>query len=136
MEARRGHGSRDSRGRTLRHGAVTFRRLYASACLVTIVAIGSVVTTAAPARAAAAPPTWTVVPSPSLGLSGISCTSASWCVAVGNESIEHFNGVGWTIDSTPLTDLVDYLLSVSCASPTFCVAVGPSRRQWPRSEPD
>jgi len=67
-------------------------------------------------------------------LNSVSCTSSSFCVAVGqqNEStgggtlIEQWNGTSWTVVpgvSVPLT-ASDTLDSVSCVGPTFCLAVG------------
>jgi hypothetical protein len=81
----------------------------------------------------------TVVPSPPLGsnvieLNGISCTSASFCIAVGRvfksggDQIlsEKWNGSTWTKLTSPTMGpgaSVD-LLGVSCKSTTFCMAVG------------
>ena len=82
---------------------------------------------------------WTIAPSPNTSptqdnfLSGVSCTSPTACVAVGNFSngtvqtlVETWNGASWTITPSPNTSPTDsnYLSSVSCTSPTACVAVG------------
>jgi len=82
-------------------------------------------------------------------LSGVSCTSVSFCVAVGEYSglpgngnnlsdqslAEQWNGSSWSTMTTtnPTTD--DGLTGVSCTSPSFCVAVGSSQNgtvaeQW------
>lgn len=83
---------------------------------------------------------WTVTPSPNgIGstygdlLFGVSCTSASSCVAVGTDIdlgsalVETWNGSTWSIAATPSTGSYGDLLSgVSCLSSSFCVAVGSS----------
>jgi hypothetical protein len=62
-------------------------------------------------------------------LSSVSCTSASFCVAVGNQYaqqrglplVELWNGAAWLLQSVPGdTDLT----GVSCTSRTACIAVG------------
>jgi IPT/TIG domain len=78
-----------------------------------------------PTVAAAAPATWTIMPSPTATLSGISCTSASSCVAVGNV-IEQWNGSAWSSTPGPTAGLK----GVSCATASFCVAVGNVIEQW------
>jgi len=90
---------------------------------------------------------WSIVPSPSpsqLGpnktlpgqvgnyLNGVSCTSPSFCMAVGYDIpssgdetlIEEWNGSTWSLVASPDPTGLDFLDSVSCTSPTFCVAVG------------
>ena len=68
-------------------------------------------------------------------LTGVSCTSASACVAVGyartgNEPLttfaEHWDGMAWQLTPTPVISGANgmRLLSVSCASATACSAVG------------
>ncbi len=72
-------------------------------------------------------------------LSGVSCTSATSCTAVGYSNVasstasyvplvEHWDGTTWTIQSTPSpTGVTSSLLSaVSCTSATACTAVGVS----------
>ncbi len=88
--------------------------------------------------------TWTIQagPGPSgareSSLDGVSCTSATACVAVGDVTsdgsagattatlAETWNGTSWTIQATPNPpDLsTAQLIDVSCASPTACTAVG------------
>jgi hypothetical protein len=74
------------------------------------------------------------VPSASIGsgLSGVSCTSADACTAVGSyESTgsvfttfaESWNGSSWTIENTP-SDTVSNLNAVACLSASSCIAVG------------
>lgn len=90
---------------------------------------------------------WSIVPSPSpsqIGpnkplpgqvgnyLNGVSCTSPSFCMAVGYDIpssgdetlIEAWNGSAWSLVASPDPTGLDFLDSVSCTSPTFCVAVG------------
>ena len=88
---------------------------------------------------------WTIQPTPtqagSLGdsLSGVSCTSATACIAVGsyqdsatNNAVslaERWDGTSWTIQATPnlpAGSLADSLSGVSCASAIACTAVGSS----------
>jgi hypothetical protein len=82
----------------------------------------------------------TVVPSPPTGgdpgleFNGISCTSASFCIAVGRvfksggDQIltEKWNGSKWTELTSPVMgpDATVDILGVSCKSTTFCMAVG------------
>jgi hypothetical protein len=75
---------------------------------------------------------WSVqsAPSPSGALlevlSGVSCTSATFCEAMGGGStpfIDDWNGTSWQSQSLPGT--VSYG-PVSCASADFCEAVGPT----------
>lgn len=83
---------------------------------------------------------WNVqpVPSPAGGsmatLNGVSCTSATACIAVGNyydgsgnqlTLAESWNGSVWTVQSTPdVNGVNNSLASISCAGPTACIAVG------------
>jgi hypothetical protein len=66
---------------------------------------------------------------------GVTCTSPSWCVAVGQVTdatgasfalAEHWNGARWSLDATPLPDQgrPDRFWAVACRSPQRCVAVG------------
>jgi hypothetical protein len=74
--------------------------------------------------------------------SAVSCTSSTFCVAVGNSSVgelvytlaEVWNGSIWSIQATP--DPVDpsELSGVSCTSPTFCMAIGTDARSQPLAE--
>ena len=85
--------------------------------------------------------TWTIVTSPnhvgvpSNVLSGIACTSASSCFAVGSSGgtkgrtlIERWNGSAWSItpsaNHTNSSHYTNVLTGVACASATSCVAVG------------
>ena len=66
-------------------------------------------------------------------LKSISCTSANFCVAVGEQNsgaglgalIEQWNGATWTVTSNPASATHGAELnSVSCVGPNFCIAVG------------
>ncbi len=81
---------------------------------------------------------WTRQPSPNpsgagVGLSSVSCTSSTACMAVGNSGlIERWDGTSWTIQPAPG---VGNLSGVSCTSSTACTAVGttgsaPLAEQW------
>lgn len=83
--------------------------------------------------AGAASPTWSVVPSPNSTtaqnqLNSVSCTSTSFCMAVGGSSAtgvpltEEWNGSSWAVLSAPAT--TEALYGVSCFSDTGCFAVG------------
>ena len=80
---------------------------------------------------------WSAVSSPSLGtlyfLYGVSCSSATLCVAVGTyeESgapptlIEEWNGASWTVgNSVSVPGQANGLVTVSCLSAGFCMAAG------------
>jgi hypothetical protein len=85
---------------------------------------------------------WSIAPSPNAsttrgdGLQGVSCTSPSSCVAVGDYGtggiqqtlVETWNGTAWSIASSPnaSTTFDNGLQGVSCTSPSSCVAVGDS----------
>lgn len=57
-------------------------------------------------------------------LTGVSCTSATNCVAVGtNRLVETWNGSKWTIQSTPNLS-AGHFTDVSCTASTACTAVG------------
>jgi hypothetical protein len=90
---------------------------------------------------------WTVQTTPNPGPSGtfrgVSCTSASACIAVGqddntNSLAERWNGSTWSIQTTPnVRDLPTVLESVSCTSATACTATGhyfPSGDSAPAAE--
>ena len=72
---------------------------------------------------------WSVVPSPTTpptqnnDLSGVSCTSSTFCAAVGTIN-ESWNGSTWSIVPSPAT--TDGLNGVSCSGPSACMAVGNS----------
>ena len=86
--------------------------------------------------------TWSIIPSPDTsstmfnGLTGVSCTSSTSCVAVGYFStgstlstlIETWDGTSWSITPSPDTSPteINLLSGVSCTSPTACVSVGTS----------
>ena len=83
---------------------------------------------------------WSIVPSPNTSttqtnyLYGVSCTSATACMAVGYYStgtydqtlIEQWNGTSWSIVTSPNTSTTqkNWLQGVSCTSATACMAVG------------
>jgi hypothetical protein len=64
------------------------------------------------------------------GLAGVSCASATACIAAGFSGgvtiAEQWNGSGWTVQSTPgpAAATVSSLAAVSCSSATRCTAVG------------
>ena len=92
--------------------------------------------TVVPATSAAAAPSWSIAPSPSppgppIGeLGGVSCASATDCLAVGANEIgpmaEHWNGTGWKIVGVPSPSggAIADLDAVSCPSASECFAVG------------
>jgi hypothetical protein len=69
-------------------------------------------------------------PTTSTYLYGVSCPTATWCMAVGfsgaSTLAERWNGTGWTVvpseNSGPSEQ--DNLLAVSCTGTSFCSAVG------------
>lgn len=90
---------------------------------------------------AGATPTWVVLtPTPSPGasldaLTGVSCKSTSWCMAVGYQAnseitaplIEQLDGTTWSVLASPENGVASNdLTQVSCVTTTFCAAVGSS----------
>jgi hypothetical protein len=80
---------------------------------------------------------WSIIPSPDQGtdasyLNGVSCTSSTFCVAVGGSLgtvqttlVEFWDGTAWSIVPSPDQGSSNNLLTgVSCTDPTNCVAVG------------
>jgi hypothetical protein len=85
---------------------------------------------------------WTIQPTPNPAgatqsvLSGVSCTAATSCTAVGYYATssggddltlaEHWNGTRWAIQPTPTPAgaRLSYLNGVSCTAATTCTAVG------------
>jgi hypothetical protein len=82
---------------------------------------------------------WSLVPSPNPSrakgydvLSGVSCASASFCVAVGYHGkspttkalIETWNGSAWSVAPSPDQGSKSSLSGVSCLSASSCTAVG------------
>ncbi len=84
---------------------------------------------------------WSIQPTPNpsgaavSALSGVSCTTASACIAVGVSTTgsgvrvtlaERWNGTTWRIQRTPNPAGArgSFLNGVSCASPSACTAVG------------
>jgi hypothetical protein len=82
--------------------------------------------------------TWSVVPSPNAGtagnnaFSGVSCLSASFCMAVGRyvatntfqTLAEMWNGSAWSVVTTPSNPTEQSLQGVSCTSASACISVG------------
>jgi hypothetical protein len=80
---------------------------------------------------------WSVVPSPNRGgsgidnnLYGVSCVSATACTAVGDYTssgktlIESWNGTSWSLTPSPRLGTANFLYGVSCATANACTAVG------------
>jgi hypothetical protein len=67
-------------------------------------------------------------------LGGVSCVSASSCVAVGASTksgatktlVEQYNGTSWAVKPSPAPGTFSLFTAVSCASATSCEAVGPN----------
>jgi hypothetical protein len=97
----------------------------------------------APPRPSSGASAWSVVPTPNPkgslvdGLSWVSCTSAKFCIAVGDSTTsstavvtlaERWNGTAWSVVPTPHPkgSTRSVLSGVSCTSVTFCIAIGAS----------
>lgn len=120
---------------------------------VAVVAAGSAAASAALAAPVAAGPHWIVQPTPNRAvpsnmLEGISCTSGTFCMAVGVSGpiealavkaqrlvakpasvrvlAERWNGTHWRIEPTPSLagSPTDFLNGVTCTSRRACTAVG------------
>jgi hypothetical protein len=98
---------------------------------------GGLASIGTPSPAHAAGPAWSVASSPNVldlangELRGVSCVSASFCMAVGDYEYaagqtfaEVWNGSTWSIVPTASKDISDILFGVSCVSASFCTAVG------------
>jgi hypothetical protein len=102
-------------------------RLFVPALLVACVPM--VVASMPVGAQASAGISWSVVPSPATpptqynSLSGVSCSSSTFCAAVGTV-IESWNGSAWSVVPSPAN--VDGLNGVSCSGPSACMAVGNS----------
>ncbi len=85
---------------------------------------------AAPGNPASVTPAAAAAAAPAQALSGVSCVSARYCVAVGSGPSGPlallWNGATWRKTAVPLPagSSQGYLLSVSCPSAAYCVAVG------------
>jgi hypothetical protein len=114
-----------------------FRWPFAICVVLLLGALGSIVVQ--PGVAAAAVPTWSIVPTPNpvskaSQLSGVSCFAATQCTAVGHfyngtddqTLVESWAGTSWSIAPSPNPggSTGAYLDSVSCVSSTYCTAVG------------
>jgi hypothetical protein len=110
---------------------------YAGVLAIVALGAGAVLAVAPSAQAASAPAS--ARPSAGTALewefSGVSCTSASACTAVGDFEnsldataalVERWNGTAWTVQSTPTPSgaAASYLNGVSCTSASACTAVG------------
>ncbi|HLK43194.1 MAG TPA: hypothetical protein VKV34_07610, partial [Thermoleophilia bacterium] len=84
---------------------------------------------------------WTIVTSPNYGpapavndLDGVSCTTETSCVAVGEATtgalpvlhtlVESWDGSSWSIVPSPDEGVSSALVAVSCAAPDSCMAIG------------
>lgn len=78
--------------------------------------------------------TWRLLASPKAIMSGVSCVSARWCLAVGSDMAQDFgvwyetwNGSAWSRLMTPANEKSGGSLTVgavSCTSPAACTEVG------------
>jgi hypothetical protein len=64
---------------------------------------------------------WSALPSPPIGVSAVSCVTATACIAVGQGAVG-WNGRRWSLQA--LIDPGAALAAVSCVNASFCVAVG------------
>ena len=118
--------------------------MIAAAGVLVALTVGAIGSTAL-AGGLTSPPTvgatyWTNANAPSASgpnrLNSVSCTSSTFCVAVGQQDIgagggtlvEQWNGSSWAVVASvnPPSTSGDELDSVSCVGPTFCTAVGTS----------
>jgi hypothetical protein len=76
-------------------------------------------------------------------LSQVSCTSATFCEAVGSYLDTNFNtdplaavwnGTAWSLQSTPTLTTEAAFVAVSCTSPSFCEAWGGGTPNFPGPE--
>jgi hypothetical protein len=60
-------------------------------------------------------------------MDGVSCVSKTWCMAVGFDQAEFWNGSSWT---APPARYPFFRTSVSCLSTKFCASIGVAAIQW------
>ena len=104
----------------------------AIACAGALIPLASIAVTASPAASATTSPAAAY----RSNLASVSCSSASWCMAVGSWSpsqqgpsrtlAEAWNGTSWQLLITPdpAGTAASSLTSVSCTSAARCMAVG------------
>ena len=121
--------------------ARTWRRRVLVGVAPMILLFASLASVVSPAAAASA--TWSITPTPDAvasqvnSLTGVSCVSTSFCVAVGSYNngqgvpqnlLLTWNGSTWALDSaaslSTSTSNSNSLNGVSCVSTSFCVAAG------------
>src|SRR6185437_15984486 len=128
-------------------GAAMNRAVRCAAFLFSLSTLAVFALSGAPAGAAVTAPlptanatSWNgVVPTPpgsppgsvQSDIDAVSCTTSTFCVAVGTQQgvdasfIEQWNGKTWTpVANTPSSSTVPTLSGVSCIGTSFCVAVG------------
>ena len=127
------HAARARGQHSYRRPTRTTGSLIVLCCLTVVGTLGAIALEATPAEAA--PTQWSITPTPQPGSDGnvinsVSCTSPTFCVAVGEYSsgslVESWNGRVWSVIPSPnpaSADGVEFN-GVSCASPEFCMAVG------------
>ncbi|HEX4491553.1 MAG TPA: hypothetical protein VH914_10140 [Acidimicrobiia bacterium] len=102
------------------------KRWFAAIAVVALVGV-----TAGSASAATRP--WRIVKTPALGtgmeMLGVSCPTATFCMAVGQSggtAAAKWDGTEWSTVPTvdPSGTFADWLTDISCVSSDFCVAVG------------
>jgi len=119
------------------HHRHTRRAWVALPWVALVAAVGTTMGSAAPAGASTP---WAITPSPNQGtnlnngLSGVSCSDAAHCVAVGNyfngpvrqTLVEMLSAGVWAITPSPNqgTNVSNFLNGVSCSDAAHCVAVG------------
>ncbi len=114
---------------------------YILRALLAVLTMSLATALAGASAASAQPSTWSIASSPNYSeplsnyLASVSCTTTTFCVAVGYYPsasgaqvtlAESFNGTSWTLTPTPnpASSLAAQLTSVSCTTTTFCAAVG------------
>lgn len=67
---------------------------------------------------------WSLLQPLGPAMSGVSCTSTSFCMAVGGAEAQEWNGRTWS--AVPISNLPSYayLQAVACTTPAACTAVG------------
>jgi hypothetical protein len=72
---------------------------------------------------------WTIQATSTTGMeqdfTGVSCPTASACIAVGDHFVETWDGSSWALQRLPLS-----ANGVSCPTSTFCMAVGKLAASW------
>ena len=74
---------------------------------------------------------WHLLAGPPEEMDGVSCVSRTWCMVVGVNQAEFWNGSSW---KAPPAHYRFFRTSVSCLSTKFCASIGVVAIKWTGSD--